>query len=190
MIKKISNYTQEMMKQHEDNYTIEYVGNAHHYFSNFIKQSDIIRKTRNPHGIKTEVMISKFGQPNFIDDYKESSWWILSYKNNTWAVDTNEREGSGVHRFYNDNIDRTLDKQHSIEMGEFINELYDILTNVIDNPINLEPVIAQIEHMNDLGKSKWYEVVYFDKNWQSYSGSKTFEDGEKVIKWKYCKDCL
>lgn len=58
------------------------------------------------------------------------------------------------------------------------------------SPIQLEPVLAEIEHINDLGKSKWYEVVYFDENWRSYAGSKTFEDGEKVIKWKYVKDCL
>jgi len=41
-----------------------------------------------------------------------------------------------------------------------------------------------------LGKSTWYEVVYFDGNWRCYAGSKTFKDGEKVIKWKYAKDCL
>ena len=52
------------------------------------------------------------------------------------------------------------------------------------------PVLAKIQHINDLGKSKWYEVVYFDGNWRSYSGSKTFKDGEKVVKWKYCKGCV
>jgi len=68
----------------------------------------------------------------------------------------------------------------------------DVSTNVLyhDSPIQLEPVLAEIEHINDLGKSKWYEVVYFDENWQSYAGSKTFRDGEKVIRWKYVKDCL
>jgi hypothetical protein len=60
----------------------------------------------------------------------------------------------------------------------------------IQCPNELYPVLASIEHINDLGKSKWYEVVYFDGNWRSYSGSKTFEDGEKVVKWKYCKGCL
>lgn len=62
--------------------------------------------------------------------------------------------------------------------------------DVIGSPIQLESVLAEIEHINDLGKSKWYEVVYFDENWQSYVGSKTFQDGEKVIRWKYAKDCL
>lgn len=57
-------------------------------------------------------------------------------------------------------------------------------------PNQLEPVLAEIEHINDLGKSKWYEVVYFDENWKSYSGSNTFDDGEKVINWNYCKNCL
>lgn len=52
------------------------------------------------------------------------------------------------------------------------------------------PIIAKIEHINDLGKSKWYEVVYYDDGWYSYAGSKTFQDGEQVVEWKYCKDCL
>lgn len=64
------------------------------------------------------------------------------------------------------------------------------IPDVIGSPIQLEPVLAEIEHINDLGKSKWYEVVYFDENWRSYADSKTFQDGEKVIKWKYVKDCL
>jgi hypothetical protein len=54
-------------------------------------------------------------------------------------------------------------------------------------PDNLEPVLAKIQHVNDLGKSSWYEVVYNDVKWRSYKGSNTFEDGEKVVKWKYCK---
>jgi len=61
---------------------------------------------------------------------------------------------------------------------------------VINSPNELEPVLAKIEHINDLGLSKWYEVVYFDGNWRSYAGSDTFNDGEKVVNWKYCKDCL
>jgi hypothetical protein len=54
-------------------------------------------------------------------------------------------------------------------------------------PDELEPVLAKIEHVNDLGKSSWYEVIFNDGSWRSYQGSKTFEDGEKVVKWKYCK---
>ena len=34
------------------------------------------------------------------------------------------------------------------------------------------------------------KVVYFDDTWHSYFGSDTFNDGERVVKWKYCKDCL
>lgn len=56
-------------------------------------------------------------------------------------------------------------------------------------PSELEPVLAKIEHINSLGKSSWYEVVYFDKYWRCYDGSDTFKDGEKVVKWRYCKDC-
>jgi hypothetical protein len=60
----------------------------------------------------------------------------------------------------------------------------------MSSPIELEPVLARIEQLNSLGTSVWWEVVYYDKLWCSYSGSKTFEDGERVIKWKYCKDCV
>ena len=64
------------------------------------------------------------------------------------------------------------------------------IADVIHCPDELEPVLAKIEHINDLGKSKWYEVVYYNGNWRSYSGSKTFEDGEQVVKWEYCKGCV
>jgi hypothetical protein len=65
-----------------------------------------------------------------------------------------------------------------------------IIADVMHCPDELEPVLAKIEHINDLGKSKWYEVVCFYGSWLSYSGSKTFEDGERVVKWQYCKDCV
>ena len=45
-------------------------------------------------------------------------------------------------------------------------------------PSELEPVLAKIEHINSLGKSSWYEVVYFDGNWRCYAGSNTFKDGK------------
>ena len=63
-------------------------------------------------------------------------------------------------------------------------------TDVIGSPNELEPVLALITHQGDLSKNEWYEVVYFFEKWQSYAGSKTFEDGEQVVKWKYVKDCL
>jgi hypothetical protein len=61
---------------------------------------------------------------------------------------------------------------------------------VISSPNQLEPVLALITHQGELGLSEWYEVVYHVDKWYSYSGSKTFDDGEQVIRWKYCKDCL
>jgi hypothetical protein len=43
--------------------------------------------------------------------------------------------------------------------------------------------------INDLGKSVYHEVVYHNgSEWHSYAGSKTFEDGEQVLKWKYVSD--
>tara|TARA_R110000850_G_scaffold258495_1_gene385071 strand:+ start:1245 stop:1502 length:258 start_codon:yes stop_codon:yes gene_type:complete len=64
------------------------------------------------------------------------------------------------------------------------------ITDVSNCPSELEPVLAKIEHTNSLGESSWYEVVYFDGNWRCYAGSSTFKDGEKVVEWRYCKDCL
>ena len=54
-------------------------------------------------------------------------------------------------------------------------------------PNELEPVLAKISHQNDLGNPNWYEVVYYvDGKWCSYSGSKTFDDGERVVEWAHC----
>jgi len=55
-------------------------------------------------------------------------------------------------------------------------------------PTKLESVLAKINHQSDLGLSQWYEVVYYDGKWRSYSGSTTFKDGEIVVEWKYCKE--
>jgi hypothetical protein len=56
-------------------------------------------------------------------------------------------------------------------------------------PTELEPVLAKIDHQDDLGLSQWYEVVYYNSNkWCSYSDSMTFEDGERVVEWVYCKN--
>ena len=60
--------------------------------------------------------------------------------------------------------------------------------DTLENPIELEPVLAKINHVNDLGISSWHEVIFYFQGWQSYSGSNTFNDGEKVVNWKYCKD--
>ncbi len=61
-------------------------------------------------------------------------------------------------------------------------------------PEGLMPVLALIESQRSLGKFTHYEVVYYDEDishkWQSYGGSKTFENAEKVIGWKYCIDII
>ena len=63
-------------------------------------------------------------------------------------------------------------------------------TDTLGSPKELVPVLAIINRQGDLGFSEWYEVVYYFQKWCSYAGSKTFEDGEQVVKWKYVKDCL
>jgi hypothetical protein len=61
-------------------------------------------------------------------------------------------------------------------------------------PQDLRPVLTKIEGNNCLGKTEWFEVVYFDEEqtgqWKSYSGSNTFDDGEKVLSWKYADECF
>ena len=57
----------------------------------------------------------------------------------------------------------------------------------VEYPNELEPALAKITHQNDLGQPQWYEVVYYvDGKWRSYIGSKTFEDGERVVEWVHC----
>ena len=60
----------------------------------------------------------------------------------------------------------------------------------MEKPKDLIPVLAEISHVNDLGTSTWYEVVYHIGTWHSYGQSKTFKDGETVLRWKYCEGLL
>lgn len=54
-----------------------------------------------------------------------------------------------------------------------------------------EPVLAQISQINSLGKSNWHEVVYHDgQNWKAYEGSKTFNDCEQVVQWRYVRELM
>lgn len=58
-------------------------------------------------------------------------------------------------------------------------------------PHEAEPVLAQISQINSLGKSSWHEVVYHDgQNWKSYEASKTFNDGERVVQWRYVNELM
>ena len=58
-------------------------------------------------------------------------------------------------------------------------------------PIEDKCVLAVITNQGDLGLSVWREVVTHNgKEWISYSGSDTFNDGEQVNKWVYCDDVL
>jgi hypothetical protein len=75
-------------------------------------------------------------------------------------------------------------KQQSVLILKFVNKM-----NIIPDPF--VPVLANICHINCLGCSKWYEVVYHDKHkWRSYANSKTFTDGERLVEWKYAEDCF
>lgn len=59
------------------------------------------------------------------------------------------------------------------------------------SPKILEPILAEIYAITELGESRWFEVIYWDgEKWQSFAGSKTFEDGETVLRWIYAKECF
>lgn len=58
-------------------------------------------------------------------------------------------------------------------------------------PEELTPVLAEIEAITDLGRVIYYEVVYHNgESWHSFAGSKTFEDGETALKWRYAAECF
>ena len=64
-----------------------------------------------------------YSRTNEINFYLE----VRITKGDEELFDTNEREGSGIWRFYDDKVNRMFDKQHSKEMGEFVNDLYNVL---------------------------------------------------------------
>jgi hypothetical protein len=64
----------------------------------------------------------------------------------------------------------------------------DVDVSDVPTPEELEPVIAKIEDITSLGKSTYWEVVYYDKGWCAYEGSRTFKNGQRVLQWEYCKD--
>ena len=85
----------------------------------------------------------------------------------------------------------TVSKISPYVLDAFANIMYEAISVTRCStllPDELQPVLAKIEHTNSLGTSNYWEVVYYDnKNWHSFQESKTFEDGEKVVKWNYCK---
>ncbi|AMM43723.1 hypothetical protein FDG95_gp158 [Pectobacterium phage vB_PcaM_CBB] len=106
-----------------------------------------------------------------------------------------------------EDIIRSVNEQRK-EFSDRMNEeakgmvVYDLTTQegrdrfLVDNshillPTELEPVLAKIHTVGELGNSSWYEVVYHNgTEWCCYAGSDTFKDGEHVLRWKYCKDIL
>lgn len=90
----------------------------------------------------------------------------------------------------NKNLDPPAIYEWCENLEKRIKKLENLKPSDIDIPDELEPVLAEIEHTNDSGLSNWHEVVYFDGGWQSYSTSDTFEDGERVVNWKYCKNII
>lgn len=57
------------------------------------------------------------------------------------------------------------------------------------NPDPFSPVLARISVVSDLSRSTWTEVVYHDGEfWRSYEHSKTFDNGEEVLRWAYITD--
>lgn len=54
-----------------------------------------------------------------------------------------------------------------------------------------EPVLAEISATNSLSTAHYYEVIYHDGDrWCAYFGSKTFQDGEIVLRWIYAAEAM
>lgn len=97
---------------------------------------------------------------------------------------------------YLSKLESKLDKALSKETKESLTEWIGFkrkkpktrtMETALQYPNELEPVLAKISHQNDLGRSQWYEVVFYvDGEWCSYAGSNTFENGESVIEWVSC----
>jgi len=127
-------------------------------------------------------------EPKF-EDSTENSLNIISIANSMFGKKEEPKQtdwvfeiSSGYNGYRNKNTGDWIYESEYLKIFNGSNQ---------ETPTELEPVLAKLSHINDLGTSQWYEVVYYDDNrWCSFSGSKTFEDGERVIEWKYCKDCL
>ena len=58
--------------------------------------------------------------------------------------------------------------------------------------IEHKPILAKIQLQNSLGLSSWYEVICWEDNvWKRFdSNEKYFTNGEQIVEWNYCEDCL
>lgn len=99
---------------------IDSIGNAHYFISKFYNGD----RANNPHGITYKQMFDEFGEPNYIDDYKGSAWWILSFNEDLYTIDVCKREGSMVCKVFDDVEFRCYDKNFSKNAEEFHKQLF------------------------------------------------------------------
>jgi hypothetical protein len=124
--------------------------------------------------LTTHQKLIKYGVQPIDDDFLE--WFVKNPSCETVEIDRDERE---VGNHLGGVVTEYGDYKIIIPQEQTTEEV----------PNELEPVLAKISHQNDLGNPKWYEVVYYvDGKWCSYSGSKTFEDGERVVEWVHCSE--
>jgi hypothetical protein len=124
--------------------------------------------------LTTDKELIKDGVQAIDDDFLE--WFVKNPSCETVEIDRDERE---VGNHLGGVVTEYGDYKIIIPQEQTTEEI----------PNELEPVLAKISHQNDLGNPNWYEVVYYvDGKWCSYSGSKTFEDGERVVEWVYCNE--
>jgi hypothetical protein len=131
--------------------------------------------------LTTDQDLIKDGIQDIDDEFLE---WFVNNPNCEWVEVIPLRKSSG---YYDEKDNWHWD---FLAYKIIIPKEYEKQDTLEEVPNKLDSVLAKITHQNDLGLSQWYEVVYYDNKWCSYSGSKTFEDGEKVVEWKYCKELL
>jgi hypothetical protein len=106
---------------------LEPISNAVSFTTKFYTSSEENRKLRNPFNIQYEKMLDVFGLPSFKND--ENYWWFLDYKEDGFAITTNEIEGSQIYKAVLSSDDNLKDFFESVEdfsdsMEEFWSELF------------------------------------------------------------------
>lgn len=127
-MKKVKDYAYKDIIDFEKIGILEPFGNAHYFMVKFISSSYNNRRNKNPHNIKYSQMKSKFGDPNFQDDYNGAYWWILSFHKKMFAITTHDIDGSQICQFLPDKKDYCYDKQFSIDAENFNDHLFSLFS--------------------------------------------------------------
>jgi hypothetical protein len=130
--------TTEVKKETFDNFdelgvTLEPISNAFSFIRKFYTLSEEHRKTRNPFSIQYEKMVDYFGLPSFNDE--KNYWWFLDFKEDGYAIVTNEITGSQIYKASLVSEENSEDFFESIEnFSDSMEEFWTVLFTMFDLP--------------------------------------------------------